>query len=576
MKTTIMLFFLITAISSIASQWLPDVRLTNNSSSSATNENSAHSIAVSGNHIHVTWADNRDGLDPEIYYKRSTNKGSTWEADTRLTNNIYVSYRSSIASNGSNVYIVWQDDRNSNFEIFYKYSTNNGSSWSSDIQLTNFVQTSERPVIAVWNNSLVVVWTDYRDGLPEIYFKRSTNSGISWEDDVRLTLLSGNAFWPTVSFAYGLIHVAWQDTREGFEKIFYKKSTDLGFTWSADMRISNNNYAGTPNIASDSLGVFLIWEYNNSGQWDIVYSLSTDQGNTWGASNYITTNTANQLNPSFLISGNVLHVIWDDERVSQFNTEIYHKKSINKGITWDIDERLTSNSSYSERPSIATTSENDSSIHVVWTDSRDGNTEIYYKRNLLGNLQPPTQPQNFLANAVSSSRINLSWSDNYNEANYKIDRSSDGGLNWITIAFPVQNTVFYYDSTLNSNTIYDYRILAANSVGVSPYNYTFDTTFNIVAVIHNVLIPQEYKLYQNYPNPFNPSTTIEFDIKSKGIVKLSVIDVLGNRVSILLNKDLVPGSYKIDWDAINYSSGIYFYKLEAENYADSKKMVLIK
>lgn len=94
-------------------------------------------------------------------------------------------------------------------------------------------------------------------------------------------------------------------------------------------------------------------------------------------------------------------------------------------------------------------------------------------------------------------------------------------------------------------------------------------------------IPYQFKLYQNYPNPFNPSTKIKFDIRANGKrqtadAKLIVYDVSGKEVSTLLNSSLMPGTYEIEWNASNYSSGIYFYVLKAGEFKQTKRMVLIK
>ncbi|MEO8513613.1 MAG: SBBP repeat-containing protein [Ignavibacteria bacterium] len=96
----------------------------------------------------------------------------------------------------------------------------------------------------------------------------------------------------------------------------------------------------------------------------------------------------------------------------------------------------------------------------------------------------------------------------------------------------------------------------------------------IVKIENN--IPENYKLYQNYPNPFNPSTKIKFDLASESDVKLSVFDITGKEVGVLLNNKLAAGSYEISFNNINLSSGIYFYRLNTGSYSEIKKMTLIK
>ncbi|MGA2669055.1 MAG: SBBP repeat-containing protein [Ignavibacteria bacterium] len=94
-------------------------------------------------------------------------------------------------------------------------------------------------------------------------------------------------------------------------------------------------------------------------------------------------------------------------------------------------------------------------------------------------------------------------------------------------------------------------------------------------------IPDNFHLSQNYPNPFNPTTKIKFDIPPlKGVrgmgVRLIISDLLGREVTTLINEQLKPGTYEAEWDASNYPSGVYFYKLITDNYNEARKMVLVK
>jgi hypothetical protein len=92
-------------------------------------------------------------------------------------------------------------------------------------------------------------------------------------------------------------------------------------------------------------------------------------------------------------------------------------------------------------------------------------------------------------------------------------------------------------------------------------------------------IPSDYILHQNYPNPFNPSTKIRFAIRagmSITLVKLTVYDILGREIAQLVNSNLNPGNYEVNWDASNYSRGVYFYKLQAGAFSEIKKMSLVK
>ncbi|HWA07224.1 MAG TPA: T9SS type A sorting domain-containing protein, partial [Ignavibacteria bacterium] len=89
-------------------------------------------------------------------------------------------------------------------------------------------------------------------------------------------------------------------------------------------------------------------------------------------------------------------------------------------------------------------------------------------------------------------------------------------------------------------------------------------------------IPKEYKLYQNFPNPFNPTTNINFDIIRNGNVRIIVYDLLGREVETLVNQDMSPGRYKLDFNAVNYASGMYIYKIMSSDFVDVKKMLIVK
>lgn len=89
-------------------------------------------------------------------------------------------------------------------------------------------------------------------------------------------------------------------------------------------------------------------------------------------------------------------------------------------------------------------------------------------------------------------------------------------------------------------------------------------------------IPSKYSLSQNYPNPFNPSTSIEFDVARTADVKISVFDVSGKEIEVLVNEKLQAGSYKTEWNGVGHSSGVYFYRLQSDNFNQTKQMILLK
>jgi len=117
-----------------------------------------------------------------------------------------------------------------------------------------------------------------------------------------------------------------------------------------------------------------------------------------------------------------------------------------------------------------------------------------------------------------------------------------------------------------------------NNGSVQNLRPNISMTINYIVGIKNISskIPNGFNLYQNYPNPFNPVTKIKFEIPKSGFTKLFVYDLLGRKISVLVNENLNPGIYETTFDATHYSSGVYFYKLETDGFVQTRKLVLLK
>jgi hypothetical protein len=102
------------------------------------------------------------------------------------------------------------------------------------------------------------------------------------------------------------------------------------------------------------------------------------------------------------------------------------------------------------------------------------------------------------------------------------------------------------------------------------------TSSGVVSVTKGQVIPGECRLEQNYPNPFNPSTSIKYELPKSSEVRLSVYDMLGREVSVLVNETKEPGNYTATWDANGMASGMYFYRMQAGDFIQTKRLVHLK
>ena len=149
----------------------------------------------------------------------------------------------------------------------------------------------------------------------------------------------------------------------------------------------------------------------------------------------------------------------------------------------------------------------------------------------------------------------------------KVIRTNNGGNSWTT-------------QTSNTGNLLNDIIFVNNETG-----YIVGTQGRILKTITGGLtgvtsfenqIPGSHILYQNYPNPFNPKTIINYELGIRNFVSLKIYDVLGNEVAELVNEKQNAGSYSVEFDGSGIASGVYFYRLETNNFSEIKKMILIK
>jgi len=156
--------------------------------------------------------------------------------------------------------------------------------------------------------------------------------------------------------------------------------------------------------------------------------------------------------------------------------------------------------------------------------------------------------------------------------------SNSGDLLWQE-QYSVESDSFYTPLKIlySNNSVYSIsNVFRQDSLRYETIVIKYTQTIGIEPV--SAEIPQQFSLSQNYPNPFNPSTKIRFAISGSSAAQtfLSVYDMLGREISTLVNQELKPGTYEVDWNASSFPSGVYFYRLNAGSFTETKKMLLVK
>jgi hypothetical protein len=199
-------------------------------------------------------------------------------------------------------------------------------------------------------------------------------------------------------------------------------------------------------------------------------------------------------------------------------------------------------------------------------------------------IEIPATPTNLSAELTGvDPDVLLTWEFNsipFNEIGFQITRKL--GEPWIYTNYEILDSVdiitrIYIDTTVEISNHYSYRIRSYSDQFISffsePAEIDIVTSLeNPFGFVENI----EYLLEQNYPNPFNPTTTIRYLVPEIAFVTLKVYDVLGNEILTLVDEEKPVGTYEITWYAEQLPSGIYFYRLQAGSFVESKKMMLMK
>ena len=191
-------------------------------------------------------------------------------------------------------------------------------------------------------------------------------------------------------------------------------------------------------------------------------------------------------------------------------------------------------------------------------------------------LQPlPVELTSFTASATSEGVL-LKWStaSEANNHGFEIERSEDG-VEFFTAAFvegagttsEPKEYIYNDEVEYKGGEILYYRLKQVDFDGHVEYSQIVEVTFDV---------PRDYVLHQNYPNPFNPSTTIKYAVPKTSLVNIKVYDMTGQEVIELVNEIKEPGTYDLKFDGRNLASGVYIYRMTAENFSSVKKLNILK
>jgi hypothetical protein len=213
-----------------------------------------------------------------------------------------------------------------------------------------------------------------------------------------------------------------------------------------------------------------------------------------------------------------------------------------------------------------------------------GNTSTWnWASNMV--IALPVQLTSFTGTAISATEVRLDWKtlSEVNNYGFYVERRMAGLQEFVELSGSfvaghgttnVPYEYSYTDHTASSGAWY-YRLKQVNLDGSFQYSDPIEVQ-SVTSASGSGSTPLRFSLSQNYPNPFNPSTTIEFTLPEASPVTLTIFDNLGREVATLVRGDLSAGTYETRWDAGNYSSGVYYCRLEAGPAVSTRRLMLVK
>ncbi|MDE1762929.1 MAG: hypothetical protein KGH88_01610 [Thaumarchaeota archaeon] len=370
-------------------------------------------LAVSGNNVYLGWINNAAGRFGAMFAK-SDDGGSTFGKETDLGTIGGAPDNIRILGSQGNVYVAWQSYSANKSSIAFAKSSDNGTTFSSPIKVSDPSKDSAFPQVATYGNNVYVVWLERTTGdVTNVLFAKSSDGGATFGSPIAITDHNGTSGIPKIYANQNHVYLMWEDNGAKNFDVFLDVSSDSGNTFGTPVNISNNaGDSGAPQMAIDGNNVYAVWMDDTSGNFDVLFSKSTDGGQTFAKPVNVSGDTQESGYAQLAVSGNNVYLVWTNA-VTDKNYDIFFAKSTDGGQTFSQPLNISNSPGASGWPQVAV----DGNVYVSWVDNTPGNFNVYIAKSTDGgtSFESPVDVDSngggswYNQMAVSSNTVYLSW-----------------------------------------------------------------------------------------------------------------------------------------------------------------------
>ena len=515
-------------------------------------------VTVSGNNVYVAndIVASAVPYNTEIFFLRSTDNGVTWSAHQQITFATGRSEDEAITAQGADIFMAWNDNRNTTMQIWYKHSGDNGVTWDSDVLINS--EPSYGTMVSANGTNIDIPSSGAPSGHYQVHLNQSANTGATWGPDLNLTNDVANTYYYPYMVRDGAdLHVTCVKSIVGG---MYIHSADGGVTWSTPYSIGSAGI--TPFVAVTGCVVHIVWD--NAGH---IYYERNPTGNAGHCGETITTGSIS--GSPFCPEGTV-SVPFTSVAIFNFGN-VYTAELSDKRGNFTAPASIGTLSSTANSGTITATIPSSPKAGTKYRIRVTSSNPVVTGTDNGANLQLLTcdKVTSLYASGISATSATINWTGVSCAAKYKVQYRKHSTTHWTTIYSTTNSSAI---PGLVANTTYDYRVQTfCTGSGSATSGYTSIQTFTTTLRLGLEGVSGEEEL-NLYPDPVSSGVRLMISAVADHSAALKIYNAIG-QVFLETTISLTEGSNELSLNVSSFPPGIYFVKVQSESRWMTQKLV---